>query len=237
MHYSTSFQLACKCSPPIHRRGFVSFLNQLKSQASALQTQQRRELQSFDANAERTEAACQTVWNYFSELSRQLDVIEPPGPSFTLDGKTPWPAMKLVSFRADFRRKKLRDKDVYDYAAIGWNVVPRVGNALVGSVSANFPPDLLRIEARLAAGAVKHERKDIRHPEKNTLLSIRFDYLTQARGSVKVTADHEAGTLAFRVAGASGFEILNSVWPATQVETGMLDELAKMMVAQPNNFA
>lgn len=215
----------------------MSFLNQLKSQASALQTQQRSELQSFDASTERTEAACQKVWSYFSELSRQLDVIEPPGPRFTLDGKTPWPAMKLVNFRADFRQKKLRNKDVYDYAAIGWNVVPQIGNPVGGSVSANFPPDLLRIETRLAAGAVQHERKDVRHPDKNTLLAIRFDYVTQARGSVKVTADHEAGTLAFRVAGASGFEVLNSVWPATQVETGMLDELAKMIVAQPNTFA
>lgn len=159
----------------------MSFLNQLKSQASALQTQQRSELQSFDASTAQTESACQKVWFYFSELARQLDVIEPPGPRFTLDGKTHWPAMKLVNFRADFRKKKLRDKEVFDYIAIGWNIVPHAGNPVDGSVSANFPPELLRVETRLAAGAVKHERKDIRHPEKNSLLAIRFDYLTEAR--------------------------------------------------------
>lgn len=215
----------------------MSFLNQLKSQASALQTQQRSELQSFDASTAQTESACQKVWFYFSELARQLDVIEPPGPRFTLDGKTHWPAMKLVNFRADFRKKKLRDKEVFDYIAIGWNIVPHAGNPVDGSVSANFPPELLRVETRLAAGAVKHERKDIRHPEKNSLLAIRFDYLTEARASVKVTADHEAGKLTFRIACANGFEIVNSVWQAAHVQTGMLDELGKMVAAQPNSFA
>ena len=215
----------------------MSFLNQLKSQASALQNQQRSELQTFEASTAQTETACQKVWSYFSELSRQLDVIEPAGPRFTLDGKTSWPAMKLVNFRADFRKKKLRDKEVFDYIAIGWNIVPQLGSPQDGSVSANFPPDLLRIETRLAAGAVKHERKDIRHPEKNTLLAIRFDYISEARGSVKVTADHETGKLTFRIGSASGFEIITSVWLEAQVQTGMLDELGKMVAGQPNSFA
>jgi hypothetical protein len=215
----------------------MSFLNQLKSQASALQNQQRSQIENFETSTALTETACIKAWSYLADLVRQLNVIEPPGPRFTLDGKTPWPAMKLVNFRADFRKKRLRDKEVYDYLAIGWDVVPQIGMPVGGSVSANFPPDLQRIESRLAAGSLRHERIEVRHPEKNTLLAIRFDYVTEARGSVKVTADHEKAQLVFRVAGASGFEIVNTTWSASQVQTGMLDELAKMIVAQPHGFA
>mgnify|MGYP006137404365 CR=1 FL=1 len=31
-----------------------------------------------------------------------------------------------------------------------------------GTVTVNFPPDLERVEARLALGPVKHERKEVR---------------------------------------------------------------------------
>lgn len=215
----------------------MSFLDQLKSQATALQSQQRNALENFEASTASTEAACQKTWFYLSDLVRQLNVIEPPGPRFSLDGKAPWPAMKLTQFNADFRKKRLRDREVYDYLAIGWSLVPQIGKPVGGAVSANFPPDLQRIEARLSAGHVRHERKEVRHPEKNSLLAIRFEYLTEARGSVKVTPNHEKAELQFRVAGASGFEVINTSWPADRVQTAMLDELAKMIVAQPHSFA
>ena len=92
----------------------MSFLNQLKSQASALQNQQRTELANTETSTATTDAACQKVWFYLSDLVRQLNVIEPPAPRFSLDGKTPWPAMKLANFNADFRKKRLRDKEVFD---------------------------------------------------------------------------------------------------------------------------
>ena len=219
----------------------MSFLSQLKTQATSLQNQQRGQLENFEANCAQTETACLKAWSYLDDLARQLNVIQPPGPNFTLDGKTPWPAMKLTGFRADSRKKRLRDKEVFDYLAVGWNIVPLGGPGPVGtsagSVTVNFPPDLQRVESRLAMGSVKHERKEVRHPEKNTLLAIRFEYTPEARGSVQITADHENAKLAFRVANASGFEIINTSWPAAQVQTSTLDELAKMIVAQPHRFA
>ena len=215
----------------------MSFLNQLKSQASSLQQQKNGLVQTFDASTAQTETACQKAWSYMSDLARQLTVIEPASSAYTLDGKTPWPAMKLTNFRADYRKKTLGDREVFDYIAVGWQIVPQSGLPVSGSVSANFPPELQRIEKRLADGHVKHERLEVRHPEKNSLLALRFDYITEARGSVKVTADHDNGKLDFRVANASGFGIITASWSADQVQTNTLDELAKMMVAQPHRFA
>ena len=77
----------------------MSFLNQLKSQANALQSQQSVDTERLEANTKATEAACRTAWLYLSDLARQLEVIAPPGPALSLDGKTRWPAMKLVSSR------------------------------------------------------------------------------------------------------------------------------------------
>jgi hypothetical protein len=214
----------------------VSFLNQLKSQASALQTQQMGQQQNLQANIEATELACQTVWLYMVELSKQLNVIQPAGPKLSLDGRTPWPAMKLIDFRADCRKKKLLDKDVHDYISVAWQIVPQVDAVVAGAVSVNFPPDLERVEKRLACGGVKFERKDVRHPEKNTLQAIRFEYQTQARGYLMMTAEHDKAQLAFRLTNTGGFEVLNASWPAARIQTDLLDELAKLVVGEPSNF-
>lgn len=215
----------------------MSFLNQLKSQAHALQDQQGSLQRSLEENVTRTEEACRIVRDYLDDLARQLNVIQPAAAAFTLDGRTPWPAMKLVEFRVDARKKVLRGRDVFDYAAMGWRVVPQAGKPLTGVVRVNFPPDLQRVESRIMMGPVKHERREVRHPEKNTLLAFEFEYLTETRGSLTVTPEHDKGTLAFRVMNGSGFGIVEQLFAASRVTTALMDELAKMLVGQPNGFA
>ena len=215
----------------------MSFLNQLRMQASALQNEQAAQLQNLEENADKTERACKIVWHYLQELARQLTVLSPEAPRFSLDGKAYWPPMKLINFRADARKKSLRDKEVYDFIAIGWEIVPRVGAPISASVSVNFPPELERVQKRLAFGHVEHERKDVRHPEKNTLQAIRFDYVTQARGNVTVTADHDNAQLVFRLANADGFGVVSTTWQAERLNNEWMDELAKLIVAQPSRFA
>ncbi len=215
----------------------MSFLDQLKIQAGAVKSRQDQQQDVRDANTLATEQACVTVLLYLEQMVKQLNVIEPDGPSLTLDGKTPWPAMKLTGFQVDARRKTLKGREVVDYIGVAWQIVPRSGRPVTGSVSANFLPDLQRLEARLATGWVQHERHEIRHPEKNSLQLVRVDYTTQARGNVRVTPDHENAMLAFRLANLSGFGLANTSWPAAQLHAPVLDELAKMVCGQPSRFA
>lgn len=214
----------------------MSFLNQLKNQAKALQTQRTEQDSAFDEQVAVTEKACQLLAPYLQDLARQLNVIEPPGPVFTLDGKTRWPPMKLVDFRVDARRKQVRDAEVTDYVAIGWRVVPQIGRAVSGLVTVNFPTEMQRVEERLASGLVKHERREIRHPEKNVLQEVRYEYLTETRGSVVATADHEHGFVHFRVLNTTGFEVVKAPYPAGRINNETLDELAKRIVAQESRF-
>lgn len=215
----------------------MSFLDQLKIQASAVKSRQDQQQVEQDANTRATELACDTVLLYLEQMVKQLNVIEPDGPRLSLDGKTPWPAMKLTGFQLDSRKKTLRDREVVDYIGVAWQIVPRSGRPVTGSVSANFLPDLQRLEARLATGWVQHERHEIRHPEKNTLQLVRLDYTTQSRGNIRVTPDHENAMLAFRLANLTGFGLANTSWPAAQVHAPVLDELAKMVCGQPSRFA
>lgn len=214
----------------------MSFLNQLKSQANSLQSQRSRQEMDLQESTANTEKACGLILAYLQDLARQLNVIEPAGPAFTLDGRSPWPPMKLVDFRVDARRQMLRSREAFDYVAMGWQVVPRSGPPVAGLVAVNFPPDLQRVEARLAMGLVRHERKEIRHPQKNTLQLVQFEYLTATRASVTATADHDKGEIAFRLLNTGGFEILRTSWPASRISQEVMDELAKRIVSQPSRF-
>jgi hypothetical protein len=215
----------------------MSFLDQLKSQASAVRGRQVEQQASNEATTQATEQVCQTVLYYLQEMAQQLNVIEPDGPRLSLDGKTPWPDMKLSGFQVDSRKKSMNGRDVFDYISVGWQIVPRTGRPVTGSVSANFLPDLQRLEARIAAGWVEHERHEVRHPEKNSLQFVRLDYMTHSRGNIRVTADHQNAMLAFRLANLSGFGITTTNWPVAQLHTSAMDELAKMVCGQPSRFA
>ncbi|HUR88433.1 MAG TPA: hypothetical protein VMZ74_05035 [Ramlibacter sp.] len=214
----------------------MSFLNQLKTQAKTLQTQQEVEIADLDKNTADAEKAVDLTLFYLRDLARQLNVISPAAPKFSLDGKTPWPAMKFLEFRVDSRKKKLRDKEVCEFIGMGWRVMPQIGNPVGGTVKVNFPPDLQRVEARLMMGPVKHERKELRDPANNKLIAYQFDYMTETRGSLMVTPDHDKGQVAFRIMNATGFEVLTTTYPATMVKHDVLDELAKLIVSQPHRF-
>ena len=214
----------------------MSFLNQLKTQAKALQSERVSQQQGLEERTAATEQAGKLVLFYLQDLARQLSVIQPQGPAFTLDGKTPWPAMKLVDFRVDARRKMLRNREMIDYVAMGWQVVPQVGGAVSGLVSVNFPTDMRRVEDRLAMGPVKHERREIRKPDSSALVEVRYEYLTQTRGSITATLDHDNGMVHWRLLNTAGFEIVQTTWPSTRIQQPLLDELAKRLVGEPNTF-
>jgi hypothetical protein len=214
----------------------MSFLHQLKTQARAMQALRTAQEQLQEERIEATEKACRLIAYYFEELARQLTVIQPPGPEFSVDGKTPWPAMKLVDFTSDARRKRIGDLEVFDYVALGWRVVPKSGEIGTGSVTVNFPTDMRRVEDRLAMGPVDHERQDVRATDRNVLQAVRYVYRTTTRGSVIATPEHDPAKIKFRLLNTYGFEVMHKAVPVSDIGHSLLDELAKRVMGQRSVF-
>lgn len=218
----------------------MSFLSQLKEKANAIQAEksaaQTQAQIDTEKNILRTEAACKATWNYLSEMVRQLNVLVPRGPQFTVDGKTPWPVMKLVDFRADSRKKMLGKREVYATIGVGWDILPQEGKPVTQKVIVDFMPELQKVEGRLQAGNVQHERDMVRHPQKNSVQAIQFEYRTLASGSITVTPNHESGTLSFRFCNVSGLAVQSGTWNSGVVDSAFLDELAKLLMSQPSRL-
>ncbi|MCC2676921.1 MAG: hypothetical protein K0R58_3868, partial [Ramlibacter sp.] len=48
--------------------------------------------------------------------------------------------------------------------------------------------------------------------------------------------DHDHGMVHWRLLNTAGFEIVQTTWPSTRIQQPLMDELAKRLVGQPNNF-
>lgn len=211
----------------------MSFLDDLKRQAEALKTQQTGDSAALARNTALAEAACKTVFGYFTSLATQLEVLSPTSPTrFTLDRQNVIDGMRMTEFRADSRRKPLRDEQVFDYLVLHWQL--RSGRAL--QLTKDFLPEMERIESRLRQGGGQFDNEALRNPDNGKLLGRRYSFVADFVGSVRATPLHDSARVHFQLHNLDGFESVSLELPATEVGSSRLDELARWIVGQPHRF-
>jgi hypothetical protein len=222
------------CAPlALHRIPPVSFLDDLKRQADALKTQQTGDTAALARNAALTEAACKTVFSYFTTLAPQLDVLRPASPArFTLDRQNVLERLPLTEFRVDSRKKKLRDDDVFDFLVMHWQL--KSGREL--QLFKDFLPDMEKLESKLQQSGAKFENEAVRDPVTGKLQGRRYTFTADFFGLVRVTPQHDSGRIHFQLQNLDGFESVSLELPAIEVGSGRLDELARWIAGHPHGF-
>ena len=211
----------------------MGFLDDLKRQADAARAQQTTDVKALARNAQLADIACKTANDYFGVLAQQLNVLQPRSKvPYRLDRRTVFNELQLVGFRADARRKRLRDEEVFDHAVLRWTLAS--GAAL--TLTKNFLPDIEQLEARLRQGGVRFEAEAVRHPESAKLQEMRYAFVGDLGASVVVTPDHERGRVRFELANLDGFETVTVEFPAFEIGSARLDELARWVLGEPNTF-
>lgn len=214
----------------------MSYLDRLRRQADELNTRQRVDAATFERNALLTDAACKTVFQYWLDLARQLNVLRPPAKTryafdnrHALDGASE--SLRFDDFRVDARKRRLRDLEVYDHVVI--NCIVRAGRRI--ALAKNFPPDIERLEARLAqAGVVV-----IGEPQRDASGKLRetlYAFEAEVRAGVRLVPDHEQGHVQFACSNLDGLATLMVEFKAFEVGSKLLDELSKWWLGEPNGF-
>lgn len=211
----------------------VSFLDDLKRQAQALKAQKDGDAASLARNTALTEAACKTVFTYFTTLAPQLEVLRPPSHArYTLDRQNVLERLPLTDFRVDSRRKRLGNDDVFDFIVMHWQL--KTGREF--HLMKDFMPDIEKLEAKLHQSGMKFENEAVRHAETGKLQGRRYTFVADFTGLVRVTAQHEAAKLHFHIQNIDGFETVTLALPALEVSGSRLDELAKWITGHPHAF-
>ena len=211
----------------------MGYLEELKRQADATLAQQTQDIGALQRNALLTDSACQTAARYFSTLARQLNVLQPVSKTvWRLDGRTSFSQLRFTDFRADSRLKKLRDQEVFDHVVL--NFAAKTGSRV--TVAKDFPPEIEKLEARLRQCGAHYDSDVIRDPENGRFVEKRFALVADFQGSVRVLPDHDAGRITFHIANIDGFETVSVVFPAFEVGSARLDELARWINGEPHAF-
>ena len=211
----------------------VGFLDDLKRQADAAKALQRTDTGALARNAELADAACRGAASYFSTLAQQLNVLRPRSKGvFRLDRRHAFDGLQLGEFRTDARRKPLRGADVFDHVVLRWKLTSGTQLALIK----NFLPDIDQLESRLRRSGAHVHAQAIRHPETAKLQEMRYELVADFAGSVTVTPEHDSGRVRFELVNLDGFESVTVEFPAFEVGSARLDELARWLMGEPHGF-
>jgi hypothetical protein len=211
----------------------VGFLDDLKRQADALKTQQVIDTATLARNAGLVEAACKTTLQYWMELAQQLNVLQPTTPvRFSLDKSTALDGLKRCDFRVDSRRKQHRGQEVFDHVVL--HALQKSGRSL--TMSKDFPPEIERLEARLRQAGIAPDTNWVRHPDSGRLEEVRFAFTADLSLMARLLPDHDQGTMRFQISNFDGLETVNADFPAHLVGSDLLDQLARWVMGEPNDF-
>ena len=211
----------------------MGYLEELKRQADDVLAQQRQNTGALQRNAMLADTACHAASRYFSSLARQLNVLQPVSKTvWWLDRKTSFSELRFTEFRSDARMKRLRDVEVFDHIVL--NFAAKTGSRV--SIAKDFPPEIEKLESRLRQCGVHYDSEVIRDPETGKFIEKRFDLVADFQGSVRVVPDHDSARLVFHVANLDGFETVSAVFPAFEVGTARLDELARWLTGEQHAF-
>lgn len=214
----------------------MSFLNDLKKQADQLRADHGVDKAAVQAKVDATEQACQAAFKYWDDLCRQLTVIAPVSRGrLVLDGKVAFEGLPLRNFRADIRKRPfpLTGQQVTDHVALYCDL----GTGQAVSLAKNFPLDMERLESRLAQAGIQCIPEPVRNPDNGKLIEVRYAFEANMRAGVLLQPDHEKAQVRFTVDNLEGLVRWVIAFDARDVTPGLLDELAKWLVGQPNDFA
>jgi hypothetical protein len=211
----------------------VGYLDDLKRQAEEAKAKQTLDVAALDRNAMVTEAACQTAFRYLASLAQQLNVLQPTSRAvFRFDAKNVFRDLKLTAFRADSRMRRLRSSEVFDHVILGFDLKSGVRVVL----AKDFPPEIERTEARLTQCSIAFHSEILKDAESGRFLEKRYEFVADFRGVVRLTPDHDSGWIQFQIVNLEGFETVTVKFPAFEVGTARLDDLARWIVGEPNGF-
>lgn len=211
----------------------MGFLDDLKRQADATKARESTDFGALERNAALTEAACGSAFKYLASLAQQLNVLLPVSKaSYRLEKRHVFENLKMVDFRADTRKKRNRGHEAFEFIVLRYQL--RSGQRL--SLTKNFLPDIELLESRLRQSGAPKRDEAIKNPETGKLTEMRYEIIADFNASVHITPDHDTARLRFELINLDGFETVHVEFPAFEIGNSRLDELARWIMGEPNNF-
>lgn len=211
----------------------MGFLDDLKQQADAARAQQAGDSAALARNTALVESACATISRYFTTLAAQLDVLKPAAAGrFVLERRRTLDGLALRDFKIDARRDSLHTSGLHDHVSLHW----RIASPQKLEFVCDFPPEIERLEGRLRQSGADVDAEAVRNPDNGRLKEMRYRLAAEFRGGVLAVPDHARGQVRFQLDNLDAFETVHVEFPAFEIGSARLDDMARWIVGQTNDF-
>ena len=211
----------------------MGFLDDLKRKADEERARTSVDLAALERNSLVTDGACNAAFRYLASLAQQLNVLQPVSKaSYRFDAKNTFRHLKMSSFRCDSRQRRNRNAEVFDHVVLAFDL--KTGSRV--TIAKDFPPEIDKLEARLTQCGAPYTSEILTDPTNGRFLEKRFDIKVEFRGAVRLIPDHDTAWIQFQIVNLEGFETVSVQFPAFEVGSQRLDELARWIVGEPNGF-
>ena len=211
----------------------MGYLDELKRQADEARARTSVDLAALERNSLVTDGACNAAFRYLASLAQQLNVLQPVSrAAYRFDAKNTFRNLKMSNFRCDSRQRRNRNAEIFDHVVLAFDL--KTGTRV--TIAKDFPPEIEKLEARLTQCAAPYTSEILTDPANGRFLEKRFDIKVEFRGAVRLLPDHDTAWIQFQIVNLEGFETVSVHFPAIEVGSQRLDELARWIVGEPNRF-
>jgi hypothetical protein len=210
----------------------MGLLDDLKKQADLVRTHDSLQRSNLQENTRVVDEAMHRAFLYLLDLFKQLEVLKPANPlAYDIESVGQLKDLKYVSGFVDPRKKKFADRDVYDY--IDFYVKWAAANNLV--VERDMPPTIKKVRDVLWAANIKATEVETK-TSYGSLGKVKFTIPAALTVNFTLKADIEGRRLLFYGKNALQLGIDDFAITADELTDEILEELAKMLIGQRNNF-
>jgi hypothetical protein len=208
----------------------MGLLDDLKKQAEMVKSQQLSQQSLLQESIKLVEAKMHQTFLYLNDLLKQLAVLRPTNPTaYSIPGIGDFQNLGFSESFIDYRKKKLFDKDYYDFIIffIKWaspaNLV----------LERDMPATIQKVRDVLWNYGLKFTEEEVKKPG-GSFQKMKFTVPSAVTCDITISADHDNCRLVvkgkhFLRLGADELRI-----PAGDINEALLEEFAKMLIGQPS---
>ncbi len=210
----------------------MGLLDDLKRQADMVRTQDSRQRSNLQDNVRVVDEAMHRAFLYLLELFKQLGILRPATPTmYEIPGVGDLRDLVYADGFVDPRKKKFADREVYDY--MDFYVKWAASNTM--TVERDMPHIIAKIRETLFKSNIKFTEVETKSAY-GSILKCVFTIPAALTVNFTVRADHEGRRLLFYGKNALRLGIDDFAVPAEEMTEAVLEELAKMLIGQKNDF-
>jgi hypothetical protein len=210
----------------------MGVLDELKRQAESQKQQHQAQEQDEAQKLEAMHGALSAASRYFNELAASLNVIKPEvARNFVIHGNACLQRLMQGDYFVRERKKTIDSKDYFDYVTLHFHAAGK--DVLKLETYADHATDRLR--NYLQAYGLRFEAQAFRNDRGVTLNTV-VSVLPDVPATVTAMADWANGAIRLKLRNVEAIGDAEYCYDPAEVDRKLLDELAKLILGQPNEL-